>query len=139
MWTTEASTVSSADPETIWNLYSAVETWSRWDHDLESSRIHGLFEVGSRGEMVMKGSPAALPFALTEVEDLQLFTTETPLPGATVHFVHTLERTPDGTRITHRASITGDHWERFAQTVGANIEHALPATVQTLARLAETQ
>jgi hypothetical protein len=139
MWMTEATTISSAKPETIWNLYSTVENWLDWDHDLEASQLHGSFEVGSRGEMVLKGSPDALPFKLTEVEALQIFTTETPLPGAMVHFVHTLERTTDGTRIMHRASITGEHWERFVQTVGANIEHALPTTVQTLARLAESQ
>jgi hypothetical protein len=139
MWTTEASAISSANPETIWNLYSTVEKWLDWDHDLEASQLHGTFEVGSRGEMVIKGSPAALPFVLTEVETLQIFTTETPLPGAMVHFVHTLEQTLEGTRIVHRASITGEHWERFAQTVGANIEHALPITVQALARLAEAQ
>jgi Polyketide cyclase / dehydrase and lipid transport len=139
MWTTEASTISSAKPETIWSLYSAVETWPQWDHSLESSQLHGSFRVGSYGEMTIKGAPAPLRFKLTEVKALVVFADETALPGATVHFVHTLEPTPEGTRITHRASITGEHWERFAQTVGTNIEHGLPATVQTLARLAEAQ
>jgi hypothetical protein len=137
MWTTEATTTSSATPEAIWNLYSTVGTWPQWDHSLESCRLEGPFEAGSHGEMLIKGAPAPLPFKLTEVKALQIFADETALPGATVHFVHTLERTPDGTRITHRASITGEHWERFAQTVGADIEHGLPNTVRSLARLAE--
>jgi Polyketide cyclase / dehydrase and lipid transport len=137
MWTTEASAISSATIEAIWNLYSTVETWPQWDHGLESCQLEGSFEAGTQGEMMIKGAPAPFPFKLTEVKALEIFSDETFLPGATVHFVHTLERTPQGTRITHRASITGEHWERFAQTVGADIERGLPTTVQTLARFAE--
>ncbi len=138
MWNTEASTISSATIEAIWKLYANVETWPRWDHALESSRLEGAFEVGARGTMIIEGSPTALPFALTEVEALMLFTSETPLPGATVRFVHTLEITPEGTRITHRASIVGEAWERLADTIGANIERGLPEAVHALARLAES-
>lgn len=137
MWNTEASTISSATPQAIWKLYNDVEGWSRWDHGIASSQLDGAFEVGTRGRMLNHGAPAPLPFEITQVEAPAIFADETALPGATVHFIHTLESTPEGTRITHRASITGEDWERFAQMFGANIERGLPQAVQALARLAE--
>ena len=138
MWNTEASAISSATIDAIWKLYATVGTWPQWDHALESSRLEGAFEAGSRGEMRIKGAPTALSFTIIELRPLEAFSSENALPGATVHFVHTLERTPEGTRITHHASITGEAWERFAQTIGADIERGLPQTVQALARLAES-
>jgi hypothetical protein len=137
MWSTEASSTSTATPAAIWPLYANVDGWSAWDESLVSSQLHGAFIVGSTGEMQIYNAPTPLAFTLTEVTPQRSFSDDTPFPGATITFEHTLKATPEGTRITHRATIHGEAWERYAGMFGANLEHGVKEAVQSLARLAE--
>jgi hypothetical protein len=139
MWTTEASSISSASTEAIFALYADFPNWKRWDTHLEATTLHGAFEAGSVGTLHPIGAPAPLPFTLLSVTPNQGFTDSTQLPGANVVFTHTLEKILEGTRITHRCEIVGDAWERYVDTLGAGIAERLPSTVANLAKLAEAQ
>jgi Polyketide cyclase / dehydrase and lipid transport len=137
MWTFQASAVSKANPETIWPLYSDVTNWKRWDDAIIASDLQGPFEVGSHGSMTIEGNPRPLPFVLLEVEANKIFRDATEIPGVKIEFIHTLEPTPEGTQITHQVTISGPAWEQVAATVGKKLEHGLPLTVASLAKLAE--
>jgi Polyketide cyclase / dehydrase and lipid transport len=139
MYTTEASSISSAKPEAIFALYADFPNWKRWDTHLEATTLEGAFEAGSVGTLHPVGAPTPLPFTLLSVTQGIGFTDSTQLPGAAVVFTHTLEETPQGTRITHRCEITGEAWERYVDTLGAGIAQRLPSTVANLAKLAEEQ
>ncbi len=136
MWTTESTASSSASPETIWSLWSNVAEWNVWDDALVDSALTGDFIVGNEGMLTPKGSPQSFGFRLTEVTLLKSFSDITELPGATLTFDHFLEVTPAGTRITHRASISGDAWEGYAARMGADFQRELPHAVTKLVRLA---
>jgi hypothetical protein len=123
MWTFESTAVSSASPATIWSLWSKVAEWKVWDESLVDSTLNTDFIVGNEGMLTPKGSPQSFGFQLTEVTPMKSFSDITELPGATLTFDHLLEVTPDGTRITHRVSISGDSWEGFAARMGANFKH----------------
>ena len=137
MWTTESTANSSARPETIWSLWSNVAEWNVWDESLVSSTLNTDFIVGNEGMLTPKGSPQSFGFRLTEVTPLKSFSDITELPGAILTFDHFLEVTPAGTRITHRASISGDAWEGYAVRMGADFQREIPHTITKLARLAE--
>jgi Polyketide cyclase / dehydrase and lipid transport len=139
MWTFQASANSKASPDTIWSLYSDVANWKRWDDAIITSDLQGQFEVGSKGSMTIEGNPRPLPFVLLEVEVNKLFRDVTEIPGVNIEFTHSLEQLPDGTKITHHVTISGPAWEQVAATVGKKLEHGLPQTVASLARLAESE
>ena len=137
MWTTQASAISQATPETIWALYANVPNWKRWDDAIVTSHVNGAFAPSSTGAMTVQGNLHPLAFTLLEVLPNILFRDVTEIPGANIEFTHTLERTAEGTRITHQVSISGPAWEGIAASVGQGIAHGLPHTVASLARLAE--
>jgi Polyketide cyclase / dehydrase and lipid transport len=139
MWSTQASSTSSAKPEAIFALYADFPNWKRWDTHLIATTLQGAFEAGGIGTLHPVGALAPMPFTLLAVSQNQGFTDSTQLPGATVVFTHTLEPTFEGTRITHRCEIIGEAWERYVDTLGAGIAERLPSTVANLAKLAETQ
>jgi uncharacterized protein YndB with AHSA1/START domain len=139
MWSTQASSTSSATPEAIFALYADFPNWKRWDTHLIATTLQGAFEAGSVGTLQPVGAPAPMPFTLLAVTPNQGFTDSTQLPGASVVFTHTLEPTSEGTRITHHCEITGEAWEGYVDTLGAGIAERLPSTVANLAKLAETQ
>jgi uncharacterized protein YndB with AHSA1/START domain len=139
MWEFEASAISKANPETIWPLYTDVANWKDWDDAIITSHVEGKFAVGSRGSMTIKGNPRPLEFVLLEVEKNKLFRDVTEIPGVSIEFTHTLEPINGGTKITHHVTISGSDWERGAATIGKKLEHGLPHTVASLARLAEQE
>jgi Polyketide cyclase / dehydrase and lipid transport len=139
MWSTQASSTSSATPEAIFALYADFLNWKRWDTHLIATTLQGAFEAGSIGTLHPVGAPAPMTFTLLTVTPNQGFSDSTQLPGASVVFTHSLEPTAEGTRITHRCEITGEAWERYVDTLGAGIAERLPSTVANLAKLAETQ
>lgn len=132
MWSTEASAVTPAAPEQVWALYEQVGTWSQWDHEVESSRLEGPFEVGSLGVLKPKGGPAAR-FRLTAVERGRRFADVTRLPLAALAFEHTLTPVEGGTRIHHQVTIRGPLAFLFSRVIGKKIAAGLPAAVEALA------
>jgi uncharacterized protein YndB with AHSA1/START domain len=139
MWTIQASSTSKASPETIWPHYTDVANWKSWDDSIIASHIHGPFEPGSKGTMTIVGNPHPLGFEMLEVEANKIFRDVTEIPGVSIEFAHTLEPISGGTKITHHVTISGPAWEQIAATVGKELEHSLPHTVASLAKLAEQE
>ena len=137
VFTTQASAISKTNPEAIWPLYSDVTNWKRWNEAILASRVEAAFEAGSKGSMTIEGNPRPLEFVLLEVEANKLFRDVAEIPGVKIEFTHLLEPVADGTKITHQVTISGPAWEPVAATVGKKLEHDLPNTVASLARLAE--
>jgi hypothetical protein len=137
MWTKEVSITANASPETIWQIYADIPNWTAWHHEILECHIGGPFEPGSKGAMTVTGNLRPLPFVLLEVQAGVAFTDLTEIPGANIVFAHHLERTSEGTKITHNVTISGTAWEQIAATLGKQLEHGLPRTIELLAGLAE--
>lgn len=123
---------TTATPAQVWPLYADVARWREWDSGLEAVELDGPFAAGSAGTMQVEGQPP-LTWTLTEVVDGELFTDVTEIPGvATLTFVHRLEATATGTRITHEVRIEGP----AAEGLGPMVTSDTPEAMQALARLA---
>ena len=48
-WEFEHSIVTSTKKQIIWELYSRVESWTIWDHGIESVSLEGDERIGSIG------------------------------------------------------------------------------------------
>lgn len=135
-WRTEASAVTRASTAAVWQLWSNVEGWPRWDAEVEWSHLNGPFETGARGVLKPRRGPKA-SFTATEVRWGHGFVDRTRLPLASIDFLHEMEPVDGGTRIMHEVRISGPLTPVFARLLGPGFEKGLPEAVRSLARLAE--
>jgi uncharacterized protein YndB with AHSA1/START domain len=134
-WEISESIVSGASPQKIWQLWADVEHWRDWDQAIEWSRIDGEIAPGTKGELKPKQGPRSI-FTIVEVEPERKFTDTTKLPGCNLAFIHEIEPSPAGTKITHRIRMEGITTPLFAQILGKKFLRELPVAVRNLDRLA---
>jgi Polyketide cyclase / dehydrase and lipid transport len=139
VWEYEHSIEGKARKEAIWDLYSDVTTWPKWDSGIEWIELDGAFEEGASGTIKPRGQDA-LPFRLTRVEPDSGFSDETEVPGAGViiGFTHTLESVGEGlTKMTHHVRISGPAAESLGPAMGPGITDGVPDTMRSLMKMAE--
>lgn len=107
MWKYEYSTlVKGIGADALWEARSEVKNWSKWDSDIEWTRMEGEPVVGSSFLLKPKGGFVCKAL-ITESESPSVFGDVTFLPGAKMKFLHYFAQTPDGVRITVELSIWG--------------------------------
>ena len=107
MFNYENTVTGNVKAEKVWELYSTVMSWSRWDIEIESVSLEGDFVTGSSGMIKMKNGQF-LPFTLDEVETNKSFTNTSNLGDITISFGHTITSNSDGgCTITHNVAIGG--------------------------------
>lgn len=126
----------NSTPEKIWQLWTDVSNWPKWDKSLTWSRLDGPFEVGSKGTLKPKSGPSS-PFDLTEVIPNRRFTNQSSLPGAVMTFTHDIRETDFGVDIIHRVRIQGKSTPLFSKVIGNELKKDLPKAVRGLAEFAE--
>lgn len=128
---------TAANVETIWELYSDITFWTTWDEGIEHMSLDGPFIAGTRGLIQPKGQDK-LSFQLTEVEPLHGFSDVTDIPdvGITVRFDHRLQKTVDGSSITHAVTISGPNADYFGPQFIAELSRGIPQAMEKLAVLA---
>jgi uncharacterized protein YndB with AHSA1/START domain len=136
MWSCEYTTETKASSKAVWRLWTDVSNWKRWDSEVLWSRLEGPFAVGTRGVLKPKHGPQA-KFVLSEVQEELRFVDQTKVAGTTLTFIHELQPTPNGTKMTHRVEITGLLAPVLGATLGRQLKAGLPSAVQNLAQLAE--
>ena len=95
------SVVTTAKPERVWQVYSAM-SWAEWDHDIAGMRAA---DPAAAGLSLSDGAKAVITMAkdgkehtatLSGVLAPAAFSYTAPLPGATMVATHTLELTENG-------------------------------------------
>lgn len=138
MWEFEHSLEVNASPLAIWQLYSDVSAWPKWDDGIAALELHGPFAVGTTGTITPVGQES-LPFRLVEVSPNEGFADETEIPGAglTIRFSHEILPLAGGSsRITHRVTMSGPAADTLGPQIGSAITAGTPKAMQTLADLA---
>lgn len=139
MWTFEYTHSASAEPDTVWQLWSDVSRWTEWDTDLEQVTLESEFAAGTVGSLKPKGMDA-LPFTLTRVEAGVGFSDETRLPEAVLRFDHDVRHAAGGgAAITQRVAMDGPLAGVYFGQLGAKIVLDVPAVLERLAAIAEAQ
>lgn len=122
--------------EQIFSIYKDVDSWAKWDPDIEALGLDGDFVAGTTGWLQPVGAPKTKT-RLTHVNEPLSFTVESRLPFCKMHFDHRL--TPDGhqTLVTHRVEFSGPLSAIFSRIIGGKISKGIEATMQGLKRYAE--
>jgi Polyketide cyclase / dehydrase and lipid transport len=136
VWEIVHSEVTDALPAHLWTHYTDLAKWPTWDRVLASVTIEGPVAVGGRGRVSARNGTRSR-YVVTELDPLFAFTTVHRLPLARLTFTRQIEQLVFGSRITHRATITGFAAGLYAHFLGPTLARSVPAATQALARLAE--
>lgn len=79
MWQFEHSVEAEATPRAVWQVWSDVAGWPRWDAGVQRADLSGPFGEGTTGTLTPIGQEP-LAFSLTEVRELEGFVDETQVP-----------------------------------------------------------
>ena len=135
-WAYETTTVTAADPQRIWDLWTDIAGWPRWHPGIASASLGDVFAPGATGHSRAPGGPQS-PLRVLEVDAPRAFVTETTLRFADLRFEH--ELAPDGaggTRLTYRVHMTGPATPVFRRVLGERFAVRMPAALEALAALA---
>jgi hypothetical protein len=136
MWMTRFETHTTATPEQIWKIWSDVANWRTWDPEVESSRIDGAFQAGTRGVLKPKGGPST-KFVILEASPQSGFRDRSFLPLTHLDFNHEVRAEGGKTIVVHQAEMRGLLAPLFSRIIGRKIEKGMPEAVARLVRLAE--
>lgn len=135
------TTTTTAPPAAIWQRWTDVSSWPRWDDQVTSVSLPDGFVVGAVGALVPVGGDPAR-FVVTVVEPGRRAVFATDLPGGQLVVDRSLVVVPEGgdagvTRFTHDVSFTGGSAWLFSRLLGGDYRRALPRVMAALAAEAE--
>ncbi|AMO99327.1 polyketide cyclase / dehydrase and lipid transport family protein [Collimonas arenae] len=127
MWTHEESIETTATPARIWELFSNVPGWVKWNSGIESIQIHGPFAHGTTFAMRIPGD-ISFTSVLTEVRENESFTDETVIEGTRVLVHHKIVPLASGrTKVIYSTEVTGPAAAEFGPMVTADFPDVLGA------------
>jgi hypothetical protein len=137
MWTTEHGIETTAAPEAIWELWTAVATWPEWNADLEKAELSGRFVAGSMITMTPHGQEP-IELRIAEAAEPERFVDEAQLGDVVVRTIHRLEGLGGGrVRVIYRMEITGPEGDTLGPQIGPEISADFPQVLAALAAHAE--
>lgn len=138
MWAKKVTLKTTASRENIWNLWTDVQNWSRWDDELECSELNGKFTEGEKGILKAKKGPKS-KFELILVSELNEFTSRSFLPLAKMDFTHRMSEKNGELFITHGIEIKGVLSFLFSKVIGEKLIRELPKAMNKLLNTAENK
>ena len=136
-WTHETSTDIATTPTRVWQLWSDVARWPRWNAGVARAALHGPFASGSTFEMQLPDGGPLLHSRLVDVRLGERFTDETAFEGVVVRVTHAMSPlAAGGVRVTYRTEVEGPNAAQAAE-IGAGVSSDFPAVLQSLKAVAE--
>jgi uncharacterized protein YndB with AHSA1/START domain len=132
MWTkTQSMTFPNITPAQVWAAWSNINDWPLWNHDLEWTKLHGEFKVGSVFYMKIKKGPI-VTIEIIECTPNKSFTDCTKFPLAKMYDTHQIEQTHEGLRITSSLKVTGPLGFLWRKLVAEKVAADVPAEMNSL-------
>ncbi len=136
MWHVQHTLETTTSPESIWRCWMDVAGWPGWDEGLEWATIQGPVTVGSSGAIKWCGGER-VPFRVVELVEGRSFTCLVRTLGSNLIFVHSLEPSSLGTKLTHRVESRGIMAWYLGLTLGRRLRESVPIAARKLAHMAE--
>jgi hypothetical protein len=98
---------TTAAPDTVWQVWSDVDTWPEWNPDMIASHLDGPLRVGTTGKIETR-SGGKHDVVVTQFEDGRSFELEsTAMPLTKMAIRATVEPSPGGSRVTQEFEARG--------------------------------
>ena len=130
---------TTAPKERIWQLWTDVAGWPRWDTPLQSASLEATIAAGVSGTLVTRDGQRS-QFTVTAFAPMSGYTFCTRLPLATLTVGRFFGREHDDGRLefTHRVAFSGPLAPLFAALLGRGFMWQLPDVMAKLRQLAES-
>ena len=136
MWQRSYSKVfKDVKPEAIWNLWTDINNWHKWNPGVDYCKLDQPFAVGSTFTLKPTGGPV-VKIDLVEVEAKRKFTDCTSFPGAKMYGMHEITKEKDGVRLTTTMTVTGPLGFLWRMIVANGIVAKTPKQAEQLVALA---
>ncbi|HEY2018206.1 MAG TPA: SRPBCC family protein [Bryobacteraceae bacterium] len=130
VWACEHSLECAVSVDFAWRFWTNVNNW-RLDSDVEAVELDGPFEAGSRGATISRSS-GRIEWRIASLDRNREAVIEIPVQQATARFRWTFENLDARTRMTQRASLSGDGATELVAAMASMVEGNLPAGMQRL-------
>ena len=130
---------TTASSERIWQLWTDVAGWPRWDTPLQSASLEASIALGVSGQLVTRNGQRS-PFTVTEFSPMSSYTYRTKLPLAALTVRRFFGRKHEDGRLefTHHVAFSGTLGGLFAALLGRGFMRQLPEVMTKLRQLAES-
>lgn len=135
MFTYENTIKGDFDGKKVWEFYSDVKKWSKWDLMMNDVELQGDFVNGTHGTMHMKNMPP-LPFVLEDVAENGSFTVVSVMGDLKVSMGHFIEKQGADVAVKHTINIEGSN-ESQIQGMGMGISKQIPDSMAKLVELSK--
>ncbi|MEL7332684.1 MAG: polyketide cyclase [Cyanobacteria bacterium J06560_2] len=131
---------TTAAPETIWSIWTAVGWWPEWDSELLHAELEGDFCLGAVGRLKPRVGPVS-EFSVSQIALGKSYTFTTKLLFCKLHVYRFLEpsNSINKTLFTHRVSFEGPLSFLFNLLLGPRFKRALPKAMAQIQQLAESE
>ncbi len=126
--------VIDAEPDWVWDVWTDLASFPRWDPREERTEPRGPFAVGTTVWSKQRGNPGGESI-ITAIEPHRRWTAESPLPGGRLVIDHLLEPAGAGrVKVAKRYEVHGPLVVLFRLYCGPRVRRALPETFRALQR-----
>jgi uncharacterized protein YndB with AHSA1/START domain len=134
MWSREHSVQADVAPQAIWQAWSEVERWPKWNRDIARIELSGRFAVGSTIAMTTRDQDI-VELRIAQIEEGELFTDEAEVAGTTVRTLHRIEQLDDRrVQIVYRLEASGPAAAEIGPAISADFDETLAALVEHVRR-----
>lgn len=137
MWIKYYSEVfNNVKKEKIWELWSDVNSWNKWDPDIKYATIAGEFKEGSIISLKPKKGPL-IKIKLSEIIQNRKFTNTFSFPAMTMFFIHEMFEENNCLRLTTTIQVSGLLGYIWRKLVAEDIVKTLPQQMHSLIQMAK--
>jgi hypothetical protein len=130
------STVATCDK--IWQIWTDVPNWKRWDKGLKDAMLEGEFIVGAKGKLIPDKGPKS-KFIISELVPNIYYTFKTKIPFGWLIIKRTLEVKDGKTYFTHDVEFTGLLRKILGRKLGKKYRVMLPNVMAEIKKIAESK
>ena len=117
-----------------WAFWTNVSNWAL-DDDVDAVELHGPFAPGTHG-LTRSKSLGQIEWRIAEVQPGKAIL-EFPAPGVLATFIWLFEDIDQRTRITQRATFSGEQSAIYAESIGPSLKAGAPAGMRKLCETME--
>jgi hypothetical protein len=133
-WTFEHSIECHVSIDFAWAFWTNVDNWAL-DADVDTLELHGPFAPGTHGTTQSKSS-GRIEWRIAEVQPRKAVL-EFPGPGVLATFTWLFEDLGHQTRITQRATLSGEQAAIYAESIWPTLQAGIPVGMRKLCEAME--
>ena len=129
---------TKASPKAIWQIWTDVSNWKKWDKGLKMAAMDSAFQLGAKGTITsLEGREAQ--FKVVEFEPGKSYTYKTKLPLGSLYVKRYLESKDGKLYFTHEVWFKGLTAGIFAKNFGPEFRRLLPEVMEEVKKIAENK